>query len=45
MDNFNAKLLPTIKNFFFNEFNIFENDNAPCHWAKTVKECMKKQRV
>jgi len=46
IENLNAKLLPIIKKkLFLNEINKFEDDNAPCHWAKTVKEWMKRQRV
>ena len=45
MENLNAKLLLIIKNFFLNEINMFEDDNAPCYWAKTVEEWMKKHRV
>jgi len=45
IETLNAKLLPTIKNFFSNKVYIFQDDNAPCHRAKAVKEWMKTQSV
>jgi len=38
INNLNAKLLPIIKTFFPDVIYIFQDDNAPCHWSKSVKE-------
>jgi hypothetical protein len=45
IETLKAKLLPTLRSTFPNGDYIFQDDNAPCHRAKKVKEWMRQQII